>query len=85
MKTVNKYSVLALITLVSLMLLGAGSAKLAGVEELHKSFEFLALPYWFGYFIGACEIAGGIGLFVHDLRKLAAIGISNSIDLLQIV
>lgn len=59
----------------SLPLLAAGSAKLAGVPELHASFQALGLPAWFGYFIGACEVAGALGLWIAPLRKLAATGL----------
>lgn len=52
-----------------------GSAKLAGVENMHTSFAMLGLPIWFGYFIGACEVAGGIGIWVRKLSALAAAGL----------
>lgn len=73
---VNKYGLWVAITLVALMLLGAGGAKLAGVPMVHQSFALLGLPVWFGYFIGACEVAGAIGLFIRPLSALAAAGIS---------
>ncbi len=60
----------------ALILLMAGGAKLAGIEEMHQSFSALGLPGWFGYFIGFCEIAGAIGLFINPLSALAAAGIS---------
>jgi len=62
--------------LIALVLLAAGGAKLAGVPEVHGSFQILGLPEWFGYFIGACEVASAIGLFISPLSALAAIGIS---------
>jgi uncharacterized membrane protein YphA (DoxX/SURF4 family) len=31
---------------------------------------------WFMYFVGICEIAGGIGLLVRRLSGLAAVGLS---------
>jgi len=58
------------------LLLGAGGAKLAGIPELHQSFHLLGFPEWFGYFIGACEVAGAIGLFISPLSALAALGIA---------
>lgn len=61
---------------VALFLIGAGTAKLLGVPELHESFSILGLPTWFGYFIGACEIAGAIGLFISPLASLSALIIS---------
>jgi putative oxidoreductase len=61
--------------LVALVLLPAGSAKLAGVAQLHASFAVLGLPVWFGYFIGACEVAGAVGIFIRKLSIAAASGI----------
>ena len=49
--------------------------KLLGVEEMHMSFAVLGLPVWFGYFIGACEVAGGIGIWIRKLSGLAAAGL----------
>lgn len=50
----------------------AGAAKLIGSPELHKSFAAMDLPMWFGYFIGAAELAGAIGLLFPPLAVLAA-------------
>jgi uncharacterized membrane protein YphA (DoxX/SURF4 family) len=61
--------------LLALPLLAAGAAKLAGVPQMHASFALLGLPAWFGYFIGASEVAGAIGLFIRPLRVLAASGL----------
>jgi putative oxidoreductase len=62
--------------LLALPLLLAGGAKLAGVPQLHASFGILGLPSWFGYFIGAAEVAGALGLFILPLQRLAAAGIA---------
>lgn len=64
------------ITLLALAFAAAGTGKLMGVEMLHLSFANLGLPRWFGYFIGACEIAGAIALFIRPLSGLAAAGLS---------
>ena len=64
------------ITLLALAFAAAGTGKLMGVEMLHLSFANLGLPSWFGYFIGACEIAGAIALFIRPLSGLAAAGLS---------
>jgi hypothetical protein len=66
----------AALLLLALPLLAAGSAKLAGVPQLHVSFALMGLPVWFGYFIGAAEVAGAIGLFFRPLRAWAASGIA---------
>ncbi|MFA5985291.1 MAG: DoxX family protein [Methylococcaceae bacterium] len=59
----------------SLAFAAAGSAKLLGVPALHASFAMMGLPVWFGYFIGACELAGGIGLLIRQWRVMAAGGL----------
>lgn len=61
--------------LTSLAFAAAGAAKLAGVEQLHMSFAAMGLPTWFGYFIGAAELSGAIGLWLRKLRPLAALGL----------
>jgi putative oxidoreductase len=72
----KKYGVWIATVIAAVMLLGAGGAKLAGVPEVHTSFAILGLPSWFGYFIGTCEVAGAIGLFIRPLSALAAAGVS---------
>ncbi len=76
MESLKKHGIMVASVLVAILLLFAGSAKLAGVPALHSSFAMLGLPVWFGYFIGACEVAGAIGLLIRPLSALAAIGIS---------
>ena len=76
MNPIQKYASTTAMVLAALILLAGGGAKLAGVPEVHMSFGILGLPTWFGYFIGVCEIAGAIGLFIRPLRALAAAGIS---------
>lgn len=61
--------------LTSLAFILAGLAKLAGVEQMHMSFAVMGLPAWFGYFIGACELSGGIALNVRKLSSYAACGL----------
>lgn len=62
--------------LVVLVLVAGGGAKLTGVPEFHQSFHILGLPGWFGYFIGACEVAGAIALFISPLSAISAAGIA---------
>ena len=71
----RKYALWAAMGLVALVLLPAGAAKLAGVPQMHASFAALGLPVWFGYFIGACEVAGAVGIFVRKVSIAAAGGI----------
>ncbi|ADZ91429.1 DoxX family protein [Marinomonas mediterranea] len=63
------------VVLLALPMIAIGGAKLAGVPELHQSFEMMGLPSWFGYFIGAAELTAGIGLFVPRWSALAASGL----------
>lgn len=56
--------------------IAAGAGKLAGVEMLHLSFANMGLPAWFGYFIGAAEVAGGLGLLLPRLASSAAAGLT---------
>lgn len=61
--------------LLAIPMILAGFAKLAGVPELHQSFSMMGLPVWFGYFIGAAELAAGIGLFIPRVSVAAAVGL----------
>lgn len=65
----------AIIGLTALAFAAAGIGKLMGTPMMHKSFADLGLPGWFGYFIGACELAGAIGLLIRRLASLAAGGL----------
>lgn len=71
----KKYSLWSAMMIVALTLLPTGGAKLAGVPQMHGSFAILGLPAWFGYFIGACEVAGAVGVFFRRFSIAAASGI----------
>jgi uncharacterized membrane protein YphA (DoxX/SURF4 family) len=71
----QKYGVLIASVLLALIVGAAGIAKLMGVPMVHQSFGILGLPSWFGYFIGAAEVAGAVGLFIPKLSRLAATGL----------
>ena len=70
----KKYGLGTAKVLLMLILGGAGVAKLMGLPEVHHSFSVLGLPAWFGYFIGASEVALAIAVFVAPLCRLAATG-----------
>ena len=76
MSKARDYPLWIAIVLVALYVGAGGLAKLAGMPYVHSSFPKLGLPAWFGYFIGACEVLGAIGLLIRPLRALAAIGIA---------
>ena len=72
---VEKYGLHVARVFVAFVMLAGGGLKIAGVPEVHESFLILGLPAWFGYFIGTCEIAGAIGIFINPLSSLAALGL----------
>lgn len=76
MTFLQKYGVLAASVLLALIVGAAGIAKLMGVPMVHQSFAILGLPSWFGYFIGAAEVAGAVGLFIPRLSGHAALGLA---------
>jgi putative oxidoreductase len=54
----------------------AGGKKLLGQEAQIDSFFRWGYSLWFFYLIGAIELAGGIGLFISQLRFIAALVLS---------
>lgn len=65
----------AVVILLALAFGAAGVGKLTGNEMMHMSFANMGLPSWFGYFIGACELAGAFGLLYKKLSSAAALGL----------
>lgn len=61
--------------LLTLGFLGAGAAKLANAEQASAQAAELGLPGWFMLFIGVCEVAGAIGLWVPRCVIPAALGL----------
>jgi len=49
--------------------------KLTLNPEVVAGFSALGAGHWFIYFVGACELAGGIGLMIPRLSGLAATGL----------
>lgn len=70
-----KYVTWAAMAVITLVMLMGGAMKLTGQEMALKSFADLGLPGWFATFIGVCEIAGAIGLWLRPTSRLAALGI----------
>lgn len=75
MELIKKYGPYVFIILPAIAFAAAGIGKLMGTPMLHQSFSVMGLPGWFGYFIGACELAGAVGLLLPQTRKLAASGL----------
>jgi len=72
----RKYILWAAMGLVTLVMLAGGVSKLMGHPMAMASFAALGLPAVFGTFIGICEIAGAIGLWVRRTSMLAAMAIA---------
>ena len=75
MNKFKKYTMYASLGLVSLAFAAAGIAKLAGVEQMHTSFAVMGLPVWIGYFVGASELMGAIGIWIKKTSIYAAAGL----------
>ncbi|MEV5649904.1 DoxX family protein [Nocardia sp. NPDC052254] len=57
-------------------IVASGLPKLAGQSDAVRIFHEIGWGDWFRYFTGVVEIAGGIGLLVPRLSRLAAAGLS---------
>lgn len=62
--TIQKYGLLAVKALLTLVFLAAGSAKLIGVQILVDEFAALGLGQWFRYLTALFEIGGAILLWL---------------------
>lgn len=65
-----------LLVAVSALFLVASYAKLTGNPGAEAAFTVAHLPVWFMYFIGICELAGVIGLWIRAARCAAAVCLS---------
>ncbi len=74
----SKFSVLAknvAAALATFAFLGAGLFKLSGAPEMIEIFKGFGMPIAFMYFIGACEVAGAVGLWLRN-KTIAGFSIS---------
>lgn len=55
-----------------LLFVGGGMAKIFGDAAMADLFDEIGAGAWLMYFVGACEVAGGIGLMIPRLCGLAA-------------
>ena len=62
--------------LLTVAFLGAGGMKLADPEQAAENFAHFGYPAAFAMFIGLCEVAGAIGIWLPRLAGLAAAGLS---------
>ncbi|WP_432509772.1 DoxX family membrane protein [Kineococcus sp. SYSU DK001] len=59
----------------AVVFVAAGAGKLAGDAAAVSMFEGLG-GQWLRFFVGACEVAGGVGLLVPKLHRAAAAGLA---------
>ena len=50
--------------------------KLSGMPHMIELFDKIGAGQWLRYFVGFCELAGGIGLLIPALAGLAAMGLA---------
>jgi putative oxidoreductase len=54
---------------------GGGFLKLTGAPEMTDLFADIGAGQWLRFLVGACEVAGGVGLLIPRVRALAALGL----------
>ncbi|MEU1969706.1 DoxX family protein [Micromonospora sediminicola] len=59
----------------ALLIAPGGLLKLIGDQAMVDLFSDIGAGQWLRYFVGICELAGGIGLLVPKVRALAAVGL----------
>ncbi len=62
-----------LTVLLTLAFLLSGIMKLTGAEQIRQGFENWGYPIIFMYFIGLCEVAGAIGLWLRRFSFAAKV------------
>jgi putative oxidoreductase len=62
--------------LVGLDFLVGSTMKLTGMPNMVELFDKIGAGQWLRYFVGVCELAGGLGLFIPAVCGLAAIGLA---------
>lgn len=76
MTKTNKIVYYVLLVIVSVMFVFSGWMKVSSDPMSVEGFTSAGLALWFMYFIGAAEIAGGIGLWITKFQKWAICGLS---------
>lgn len=61
--------------LAAFFIIASATPKLIAHESAVEGFDLIGWGAWFMYFVGALELAGGIGLLIPRLSGLAAIGL----------
>jgi len=65
-----------LTSLITLIFVASGSAKLLGLEFELDAFERWGYPIGFMYLTGVIEVAGGLVIWVKHFRLITSIGLS---------
>lgn len=63
-------------SLITLIFVASGSAKLLGLEFELEAFERWGYPLWFMYFTGVVEVIGGLVIWFKPLRFITSVGLS---------
>jgi len=67
-----------LAVVLGLFFVAQGASKIFGETAAHwaSRFEQWGYPGWFRWAVGAAEIGGGVALFAHRTRRLAAVSLT---------
>ena len=63
-------------SLIALVFLASGSAKLLALEFEVEAFSRWGYPLWFMTSTGAAEVSGAVALWIRPLRALACLGLT---------
>lgn len=64
-------------TLITLIFVASGGAKLLGLEFELDAFERWGYPIWFMYLTGIIEVAAGSAIWIKPLRFIASVGLNG--------
>lgn len=67
-----KYVSLGLRALLTLAFVGAGGAKLAGVDMMVQTFDTIGVGQWFRYVTGLIEVGAAVLLWVPGMQAIGA-------------
>lgn len=71
-RSIVKYLSIGLRALLTLAFVGAGGAKLAGVEMMVETYETIGVGQWFRYLTGIIEIVGVVLLWLPKRQVVGA-------------
>jgi putative oxidoreductase len=65
----------ALQIVLAIAIIPGGVLKLVGDSAMVDLFADIGAGQWLRFLVGACEVAGGVGLLIPRVRALAALGL----------